>query len=182
VLGRDGKPGFAEVFRSGWAPPAGRSRALGGTGKGVARVKGAKGGAAPAKRGAAPAKSGAGARKLSKQRELLAKRFAEMQYDLGGIAYEMAIRDKFRTQVLKDRAAKLRELDAQLTQVDGMLRLGATGVAGSCPNCDALQAKGAKFCWQCGFNLKAKRPAKPKTTTSSAKTAARKPRAGKKAG
>jgi hypothetical protein len=169
VFGRDGKPGFADVFRRSWAPAPGRSRALGGAGRGVARPRGAKG-AAPAK-----AVGGAGAKKLSKQRDLLAQRFAEAQYDLGGIAYEMAIRDKFRQQVLKDKAAKLRELDAQLTQVDGMLKLGATGIAGSCPNCDALQAKGARFCWQCGFNLKAKRPAaKSSKAATSAKPRTRK--------
>jgi uncharacterized membrane protein YvbJ len=36
------------------------------------------------------------------------------------------------------------------------------GVAGSCPSCGALQARGASFCWRCGQEVKPGAKAKPK--------------------
>jgi len=41
---------------------------------------------------------------------LMVARVAELQWDLGGLAYEMAIRDHFRPDVLARRAAELRTL------------------------------------------------------------------------
>ena len=37
---------------------------------------------------------------LTRRREELAAQVAELQFDLGGLAYEMAIRDHFRLDVL----------------------------------------------------------------------------------
>jgi hypothetical protein len=91
---------------------------------------------------------------LAKQRDRLARQFAELQWDLGGIAYEMATRDQFRTEVLVKQAAKLKEVDAELGQVEQVLRLDAEGAAGTCPSCGSLQARGAVYCWQCGKELK----------------------------
>ena len=107
---------------------------------------------------------------LFKQREELSKKFAELQWDLGGIAYEMASRDHYRLDVLNKQAARLQEVDAELGQIERLLKLGTAGAAGSCPACGALQARGAVFCWQCGNELrptaksgeKSKPKAKPK--------------------
>ncbi|HEY3759615.1 MAG TPA: alkaline phosphatase family protein [Solirubrobacteraceae bacterium] len=55
---------------------------------------------------------------LERRREELAGRVAELHWDLGGLAYEMAIRDHFRNDVLLARAAELQELDTQLAEVE----------------------------------------------------------------
>ena len=58
---------------------------------------------------------------LERRREQLALQVAELQFDLGGLAYEMAIRDHFRLDVLTRRAAELQRADAELAEVDRML-------------------------------------------------------------
>jgi hypothetical protein len=90
---------------------------------------------------------------LSQRSEQLSRRLAELQWDLGGVAYEMAIRDHFRLDVLSRQAAKLQAVDAELAEVERMLKLGAAGAAGACGNCGALYAQGSAFCWQCGKEL-----------------------------
>ena len=90
---------------------------------------------------------------LERRREQLAHQVAELQFDLGGLAYEMAIRDHFRLDVLSRQAAKLQQVDAELAEVERMLKLGAAGAAGACGNCGALYAQGSAFCWQCGKEL-----------------------------
>ena len=61
---------------------------------------------------------------LLKQREELSRKFAELQWDLGGMAYEMASRDHYRLDVLNKQAAKLQEVDAELGQIERLLKLG----------------------------------------------------------
>jgi predicted RNA-binding Zn-ribbon protein involved in translation (DUF1610 family) len=90
---------------------------------------------------------------LRERREALAEQVAQRQFDLGGLAYEMAIRDHFRLDVLVRRAAALQELDAQLGEVERLLALGESATTGSCPACGALHGRGAVFCWQCGNAL-----------------------------
>lgn len=90
---------------------------------------------------------------LRKRRDGLSERLAELQWDLGGLAYEMAIRDHFRLDVLVRQAAKLQEVDAELAEVERMLRLDDASAAGACGNCGTLYARGAVFCWQCGKDL-----------------------------
>ncbi|MEA2413027.1 MAG: hypothetical protein QOC77_3588 [Thermoleophilaceae bacterium] len=92
-------------------------------------------------------------RELLDRREELSRRFAELQWDLGGLAYEMASRDHFRLDVIVRRAAELQEVDAELGEVERLLRLDDAGAAGTCPSCGALHSRGAVFCWQCGANL-----------------------------
>ena len=58
---------------------------------------------------------------LERRREELAAQVAELHWDLGGLAYEMAIRDHFRNDVLLSRAAQLQELDAELAEVERKL-------------------------------------------------------------
>jgi hypothetical protein len=95
---------------------------------------------------------------LRERREALAEQVAQLQFDLGGLAYEMAIRDHFRLDVLVRRAAALQELDAQLGEVDRLLELGETATTGACAACGALHGRGAIYCWQCGTGLLELRP------------------------
>lgn len=90
---------------------------------------------------------------LTRRRDELAARVAELQWDLGGLVYEMATRDRVRTEVLVRRAAVLQEADAELAEIDRILLMEQTGAAGSCPSCDAPHSSGAVFCWQCGSPL-----------------------------
>lgn len=95
---------------------------------------------------------------LVARRDELARELAELQWDLGGLAYEMAIRDHFRVDVLLARAARLQEIDGQLAEVERLVRLEDAGAAGACPSCGGLYARGAAFCWQCGSQLLATGP------------------------
>jgi hypothetical protein len=90
---------------------------------------------------------------LLARREQLSREFAELQFDLGGLAYEMAIRDHFRVDLLVRRAARLQEVDAELGAVERLARIDDGGAAGACPNCDALYPRGALFCSQCAHPL-----------------------------
>jgi hypothetical protein len=58
---------------------------------------------------------------LHRRRDALAQEVTELHWDLGGLAYEMAIRDHFRLDVLVRRAAKLQERDAELAEVERLL-------------------------------------------------------------
>ena len=90
---------------------------------------------------------------LRERRDTLAELVAQLQFDLGGLAYEMAIRDHFRLDVLVRRAAALQELDAQLGEVERLLALGESATTGACPGCGALHGRAAVYCWQCGNAL-----------------------------
>jgi hypothetical protein len=89
---------------------------------------------------------------LAALRERLTERFAVMQSELGGLFYEMAIRDHVRIDVLVPRAAALQRLDAELGQVDRLVEQGA-GVGGNCSSCGTIYARGAAFCSQCAHPL-----------------------------
>jgi len=58
---------------------------------------------------------------LEIRRERLRREFAELQFDLGGLAYEMALRGDFRVEVLARRAERLRIVDAELGSVERQL-------------------------------------------------------------
>jgi hypothetical protein len=90
---------------------------------------------------------------LRERRDALAEQVAQLQFDLGGLAYEMAIRDHFRLDILVRRAAALQELDAQLGEVERLLELGESATTGTCAACGALHGRGAVYCWQCGKAL-----------------------------
>jgi hypothetical protein len=70
-----------------------------------------------------PAARDEGRSELRRRRDALAEQVTEMHWDLGGLAYEMAIRDHFRLDVLIRRAARLQERDAELAEVERLLRL-----------------------------------------------------------
>jgi hypothetical protein len=90
---------------------------------------------------------------LERRRDKLTARVAELQWDLGGLVYEMAIRDRIRVDVLVKRAAALQAADAELGEVERILRMEQTGTAGSCGSCGAPHSSGAVYCWQCGQPL-----------------------------
>ena len=94
-----------------------------------------------------------GLSELRRRRDSLAEQVTELHWDLGGLAYEMAIRDHFRLDVLVRRAAVLQERDAELAELERLLRLEESASAGSCPHCAAPHSRGALFCWQCGTTL-----------------------------
>jgi chorismate mutase len=90
---------------------------------------------------------------LRRRRGQLETQVAEMQWDLGGLAYEMAIRDRIRVDVLVRRAAALQKVDAELAEVERILRLEQNATAGECASCGAPHSVGAGYCWQCGQPL-----------------------------
>jgi hypothetical protein len=103
---------------------------------------------------------------LSERRDRLSTELAEHQWDLGGLVYEMARRDHFRLDVVVRQAAKLQEVDAELGEVERLLRLDRAGAGGTCPSCGALHARGAVYCWQCGADLMSGQPAGAEAASS----------------
>ena len=92
---------------------------------------------------------------LLAQRERLTERFALMQSELGGLFYEMAIRDHVQMDVLVTKAAELQHLDNELLRVERLLSGDAGPRAGQCESCGASHTRGASFCSQCGTALRA---------------------------
>ncbi|HEX7290183.1 MAG TPA: zinc ribbon domain-containing protein [Conexibacter sp.] len=95
-------------------------------------------------------------RELLARRERLTERFALLQADLGGVFYEMAIRDHVVMDVLTRKAAELQRVDADLQQVERELRgehVVAAPPGGLCPACGAAHALDARFCAHCGHTL-----------------------------
>lgn len=95
---------------------------------------------------------------LRRRRDRLAEEVAELQWALGGLTYEMAIRDHFRLDVLLRRAAALQERDAELAEVERLLHMQESSVAGSCASCGAVRSRGAVYCWQCGASVMERAP------------------------
>jgi len=93
------------------------------------------------------------AEELRRRRHELAERVAALTWDLGGLTYEMAIRDHYRLDVLSRRAAELQQADAQLGEVQRLLATAEGGVAGQCRSCGAVHSRGAAYCWHCGAQL-----------------------------
>ena len=90
---------------------------------------------------------------LQRRRDQLVARVAELQWDLGGLAYEMTIRNSVKVEVLVKRAVALQDADAELSEVERIVRMEESGTAGSCSACGAPHSSGATFCWQCGNSL-----------------------------
>jgi hypothetical protein len=90
---------------------------------------------------------------LKRRRDLLTARLAELQWDLGGMVYEMASRNRIRVDVIVRRAATLQSVDAELGEVERILHLEETSTAGQCASCGAPHSSGAAYCWQCGQPL-----------------------------
>lgn len=90
---------------------------------------------------------------LERRRDQLVARVAELQWDLGGLVYEMAIRNAIKVDVMVKRAVVLQDADAELSEVERILRMDETGASGACKSCGAPHSSGATFCWQCGKPL-----------------------------
>jgi hypothetical protein len=90
---------------------------------------------------------------LRARRDEIAEQVAELTWDLGGLTYEMAIRDHFRLDVLVRRAAALQERDAELGEIERLLAAAQDGVTGDCRSCGAPHSRGAAYCWKCGQPL-----------------------------
>jgi hypothetical protein len=90
---------------------------------------------------------------LPVQHERLTERFALLQSELGGLFYEMAIRDSIQLEVLVGKAAELQRLDGELGALERLLESGARSIGGHCPQCGAVYASGAAFCAQCANPL-----------------------------
>jgi hypothetical protein len=90
---------------------------------------------------------------LQRRRDQLIAKVAELQWDLGGLVYEMAIRNRIQIEVLVKRAVVLQDADAELSEVERIVRMEETGTAGSCSRCGAPHSSGATYCWQCGQPL-----------------------------
>jgi hypothetical protein len=118
-----------------------------------ASVAGPNASTLPASAVPSPEQEAAARSELRRRRDALAEQVTELHWDLGGLAYEMAIRDHFRLDVLVRRAAVLQERDGELAEVERLLRLEESASAGSCPHCAAPHSRGAVFCWQCGATL-----------------------------
>lgn len=89
------------------------------------------------------------------QRERLTERFALMQSELGGLFYEMAIRDHVKLDVLTRKAAELQQVDVELAQIERLLETGETAAGGRCGQCGTPHARGASFCSNCATPLTA---------------------------
>ena len=87
---------------------------------------------------------------LDHRREQLVAKVAELQWDLGGLVYEMIVRNSIDVEVIVKRAVPLQDADAELGEVERILRMEQTGTAGVCSSCGAPHSSGATFCWQCG--------------------------------
>lgn len=94
---------------------------------------------------------------LEEERRALAEEVARQTWDLGGLAYEMAVRDHFRVDVISRRAAELQRVDARLSEVERLLADHA-GIAGSCRFCGSPHGRSAEFCWNCGERLIVRTP------------------------
>jgi hypothetical protein len=79
---------------------------------------------------------------LERRREELAAQVAELHWDLGGLAYEMAVRDHFRNDVLMSRAALLQERDAELAEVER--KLGHERARGAGPGSEEARRSWAR--------------------------------------
>lgn len=95
---------------------------------------------------------------LERRRDQLVAKVAELQWDLGGLVYEMAIRNQVNVELLVKRAVVLQDADAELAEIERIVRMEQTGTAGSCASCGAAHSMGATFCWQCGQPLLAQVP------------------------
>lgn len=127
-------------------------------------------GMVPAAKIAAVARRGAQAapepdeaeRELLARRERLTERFTLLQADLGGVFYEMAVRDHVRLDVLTRKAAELQRVDVELQEVERLLRGDGGPPTAICPSCTTRHGAQARYCAHCGHALQ-----QPATAASS---------------
>jgi hypothetical protein len=93
------------------------------------------------------------AAELLAERDRLTERFALQQSELGGLFYEMAIRDHVQMEILIQKAAELQRVDAELGQIELLLESREPAIAGRCAQCGSVHSRGAAFCAQCAARL-----------------------------
>jgi hypothetical protein len=94
--------------------------------------------------------------KLVSQRDRLVERMTIMQSELGGLFYEMAIRDHVRMDILIAKSAALQGVDIELAELERRLqaeRADAGAPQGHCPACGSAHLPGAAYCSQCAHAL-----------------------------
>lgn len=99
------------------------------------------------------------------RRERLLEHFTLLQCELGGLYYEMAIRDSIQPEVLRRRAAELQRIDAELARVERILR-GTDSVTQECASCGAPASRADQFCSSCGRPLMVPPPPPPGVAAS----------------
>lgn len=102
---------------------------------------------------AQPVTSSPELRELGERVERLRNEFAELQWNIGGLAYEMAARNYFKLEVLREHAAELQRIDAELGEATRLMSIERASAGGDCPRCGSLFGTGAFYCWNCGFSL-----------------------------
>jgi hypothetical protein len=90
---------------------------------------------------------------LEARRDRLVERLVLMQAQLGGLYYEMAIRDSVRRDVLDRKAADLQRVDIELAHVERLLSGGDVVPAGECATCGTPHGRADVFCAHCGTPL-----------------------------
>jgi hypothetical protein len=119
---------------------------------------------------------------LISRRERLEREYADVQSDLGGLVYEMAIRDAYRLDVITRKAAQLQTVDAQLIEVERSIAAASqpaaapapvqppapaaapapapvpVPAASACSSCGKPVEPGAIFCGSCGASLQPSAP------------------------
>jgi hypothetical protein len=91
---------------------------------------------------------------MRRERRLLARRREIEIRDVGGLAVEMVRRDRFRPELLLERASDVLRLEQRMHALDGFLLAVAVAPRGlrSLPTCrcGAPLLPGAHFCSNCG--------------------------------
>jgi Double zinc ribbon len=92
---------------------------------------------------------------MKKERRMLARRRELEIRDVGGLAVEMARRDRFRPELLFERANDVVRLEERMLEIDGLLMAAAGAPRGelrfaqTC-RCGAPLPPNAHFCSHCG--------------------------------
>jgi hypothetical protein len=90
---------------------------------------------------------------LLERQDRLVEAFALLQSDLGGLYYEMAIRDSVRPELLARKAAELQRVDVELRGIERLLRSGDAPAAVACRSCGSPAGQADAFCAHCGSPL-----------------------------
>jgi hypothetical protein len=99
---------------------------------------------------------------MRRERRILARRREIEIRDVGGLAVEMARRDRFRSDLLLERAHDVLRLEQRMNELDGFLVALAAAPRGirAMPTCQcgAPLLPGAHFCSNCGRPSSASAP------------------------
>jgi len=100
--------------------------------------------------------------RMRRERRFLVRRRETEIRDVGGLTVEMVRRDRFRPDLLVERAGDVLALEERMLEIDGLL-LAASAVprgtrAVQLCTCGALLLPGAHFCSHCGRPAAGTRP------------------------